>query len=331
MTHSETITDLLNALCAARLEFPAIVRNCSAIARGGREYQYADLSAIAEATAGVLAQHGLVLVQAVEDGDTGQLCISSTLYHTSGQWLQCALSVPKPTAMQEVGAISTYIRRYQQSSMLNIATEDDDDAASTHGATTEPSTKAPAAPIAAANGHTPSPDVSLEHPTESHLAALRNLAVTECGEDVSVYEDRLRRTLKVPPHASVSPRLLTRSMTMVQYMEVFAYYQRLEAQLAKGRETPHGITSAHTAVSQPTATEEASPAVPSPDVSSSADAAAERDRQRLRQEVAAWNLRVPPEEVEHVIMHNPYSKARALLWKCRRTGPRDTPVESAAD
>jgi hypothetical protein len=34
--------------------------------------------------------------------------------------------------------------------------------------------------------------------------------------------------------------------------------------------------------------------------------------------VAQWDLRVPPEEVEHVIQHNPYSRARALLWKCRR-------------
>ena len=31
----------------------------------------------------------------------------------------------------------------------------------------------------------------------------------------------------------------------------------------------------------------------------------------------ARNLRVAPAEVEYVIQHNPYSRARALLWKCR--------------
>ena len=61
------------------------------------------------------------------------------------------------------------------------------------------------------NGHTPAPETDLEHPTEAHLAALRKLAVTVCMEEVDVFEDRLRRAMGVPKHASVSPRLLTTS------------------------------------------------------------------------------------------------------------------------
>jgi hypothetical protein len=294
MKTSEQLTDLMIALVKARLEFPAIVRNCSAIARGGREYQYADLSTIAEATSGVLATHGLVLVQGIEDGDNGQLCISSTLFHTSGQWLQCALSVPKPASMQEVGAISTYIRRYQQSSLLNIATEDDDDASSTQGATTEPKATSPAS-----NGQTPAPQETdrLDHPTEGHLAALKNLACTECHDPVEVFEGRVRQMMKLPKQASVSPRLLSRSMSMATYMELFAYYRRLEAQLAKGKEPTNGTAPAQAPLPQSGAAEDAPPAVPSPAGSSSAPEpdpadADERDRQRLRAEVAAWDLRV---------------------------------------
>jgi hypothetical protein len=52
------------------------------------------------------------------------------------------------------------------------------------------------------NGHTPAPGTEPSevsgHPTESHLAALRNLAVTECQEPVEVYEDRLRQTMGIP-------------------------------------------------------------------------------------------------------------------------------------
>jgi hypothetical protein len=167
-----------------------------------------------------------------------------------------------------------------------------------------------------------------EHPTEGHLAALRNLAVTECQEPVDVYEERIRTMMKIPKQASVSPRLLTKTMSMTTYMEVFAYYRRIEAQLAKGKETPGGTATstepASISAAQPTAaTPEIPPAVPSPATMSTSAApdpadAAERDRVRLRAEVAQWDLRVPPEEVEHVIQHNPYSKARALLWKCRR-------------
>jgi hypothetical protein len=93
---------------------------------------------------------------------------------------------------------------------------------------------------AATNGHSPAPepDEALAHPTEGHLAALRNLAVTECQEPVDVYEDRIRTTMKIPKQASVAPKLLTRTMTMQAYMELFAYYRRLEAQLAKGKEAP---------------------------------------------------------------------------------------------
>jgi hypothetical protein len=134
--------------------------------------------------------------------------------------------------------------------------------------------------------------------------------------------------MKIPKQASVSPRLLTKTMSMTAYMEVFAYYRRLESQLAKGKETPSGTVPTTQPVSQPAAapTGEGLPVDPppaSPATASSSAApdhtdAAERDRVRLRAEVAQWDLRVPPEEVEHVIQHNPYSKARALLWKCRR-------------
>jgi hypothetical protein len=177
--------------------------------------------------------------------------------------------------------------------------------------------------LPATNGNSTAP----EHPTESHLAALRNLAVTECQEPLEVYEDRIRTTMKIPKQASVSPWLLTKTMSMTAYMELFAYYRRLEAQLAKstGKET-HGTpseSSADPTAAQPTTTEVPS-AHPSPATASSSapapdpTSADERDRVRLRAEVAQWDLRVPPEEVEHVIQHNPYSKARALLWKCRR-------------
>jgi hypothetical protein len=320
MKTSEQLTDLMTALAKARIEFPAIVRNCSATARGGREYQYADLSTIAEATSGVLATHGLVLVQGIEDGDNGQLCISSTLFHTSGQWLQCALSVPKPASMQEVGAISTYIRRYQQSSLLNIATEDDDDASSTAGATTEPKATVPAS-----NGHAPDPrETSLEHPTEGHIAALRNLALTECGEELEVFEGRIRQMMKLPKQASVSPRLLARSMTMTTYMELFAYYRRLEAQLAKGKEASRGNAPQEAAVSQPAAAStEAPPAVPSPAGSSSApepshgDAAGDPAYHKLYQEALGWG--VDESEIKHTLEHHSdLAKCRNILWRGRK-------------
>jgi hypothetical protein len=200
-------------------------------------------------------------------------------------------------------------------------------------------TPAPATKAPATNGHRPAqdPDEALAYPTEGHIAALSNLALTECQEDKEVFDQRIRQTMGLKADASVAPRLLTRTMTMAQYMDIFAYYRRLESQLAKGKGASRAEDSTPQPTPQPTAaTPEVPPTVPSVGTSASVSApspddATERDRVRLRAEVAQWDLRVAPEEVEHVIVHNPYSKARALLWKCRRPTPAATPIESAAD
>jgi hypothetical protein len=247
--------------------------------------------------------------------------------------------------MQDFGSCCTYLKRYSLQAQLGLATEEDDDAASLNGASKAEKSAAavngrPSEPVSS-NGHTPAPgpDESLAHPTEGHLAALRNLAVTECQEPVDVYEDRIRQTMKIPKQASVSPRLLTRSMTMTTYMELFTFYRRLEAQLAKGKETRGGTTPTTQPAAQPApaATGENLPAdphsaagslsAPDPDPAD----AVERDRGRLRAEVASWNLRISDKEREHVIVHNSYSRARQLLWKTRVDAPAATLVESAAD
>ena len=117
-------------------------------------------------------------------------------------------------------------------------------------------------------------------------------------------------------------------MTVEQFQTVMGYYENLLRQVLTPTTTPEGLT--HGPVPAPKASAqpapatagEGLPAVPSPASSSAPEPdppdAAERDRQRLRAEVSQWDLRVPPEEVEHVIQHHPYSKARALLWTCRR-------------
>jgi hypothetical protein len=92
-------------------------------------------------------------------------------------------------------------------------------------------------PAAPKNGHDPTP----ERPTEAHIGALRTLAVQESGTDVEAFETRIRRTMGLKSMALVAPKLLTRTMTMAQYMAVFEHYTRLAAQLA--RPTPEA--SAH--------------------------------------------------------------------------------------
>jgi len=131
---------------------------------------------------------------------------------------------------------ATYVKRYAQQALLNISTEDDDDAASLNGSNkTEKSAAAvklrPSEPV---NGNVhppPPPSESTDRPTEAHLSALRALALKDCHEEIEVYEQRIRQTMGLKSAASVAPKLLTRTMNMAQYMTVFEHYTRLKAQL----------------------------------------------------------------------------------------------------
>lgn len=314
------------------------------------KYQYADLNVIIDATVPVLGQHGLLLVQAIEDSAEGQLRITSTLFHAaSGQWMGAEVSVPKPDDMQNFGMTCTYVKRYAQQALLNISTEDDDDAASLNGSSKPATSKPVATPAASTNGHQPPVPTGLDatqmHPTEANIAALYALAVEACGESRDVIDDRIRRALGVKAGASVAPKLLSRSMPMAAFMAVYEHYTRVHAQLARPniQENPSDgpqPTTPESAIPQPTPAPvgEGTPAdpQPSPDASLSApapapDDAAKRDRDRLRQEVSSWPLLVSPDEVEFILKRHPYSQARQLLWGARRQKPVSTLMAPAAE
>jgi hypothetical protein len=303
--------------------------------KSGRSYDfnYAPLDVIQAATEPALSAEGLMLVSAVEPGPEGTVAVVTRLLHTSEQFIESRIPSGALEDVKALGGFVSYARRYNYLALLDLAGEDDVDGSQATGDHIEP--RAKPASVPASNGHAPEPgEKSLEHPTESHLAALRNLAVTECQEPVDLYEDRLRTMMKIPKQASVSPRLLTKTMSMTTYMEIFAYYRRLEAQLAKGKEAARGNAPQEAAVSQPTAaTPEAPPAVPSPAALSSApepghgDAAVDPAYHKLYQEALGWG--VAESEIRHILGHHEPAKARVILWKARRNEPPPTWV--AAD
>jgi hypothetical protein len=166
------------------------------------------------------------------------------------------------------------------------------------------------------------------HPTAEDITTLVNSA-RAANVDLEAFGHDMRRLMQLPESQNITKKFLRERMTMDQYNTARAHYGEALRQVLEedvpNHEPPSqaGDASASQVVYTPTG--ESLPVDPSPVALSSASGpdtdaadAAERDRVRLRAEVAQWDLRVPPEEVEHVIQHNPYSKARALLWKCRR-------------
>jgi hypothetical protein len=136
----------------------------------------------------------------------------------------------------------------------------------------------------------------------------------------------MRRLMQLPESQKITKKFLRESMTMEQYNTARSHYGEALRQILEEDVPNHEPPATREPVSpEPApATETPEPAEGSAAVPSSASLSApeadatELDRQRLRQEVASWQLRVKPEEIEPVIQHNPYSKARRLLWAARR-------------
>lgn len=146
---SESITELLAALLKARPAFQTPKRTRTGQAGQGK-YKYADLDAVIEAVTPVLTENGLLLVNLMDRDESGAHVLIARLYHTSGQWMESRYPVhenERGSASQKFGSGVTYARRYALSALLGIASEDDDDAQETHGAT-----RSASAPQGAANG-----------------------------------------------------------------------------------------------------------------------------------------------------------------------------------
>jgi hypothetical protein len=115
----------------------------------------------------------------------------------------------------------------------------------------------------------------------------------------------------------VTKKFLREHMTTAQYNTARAHYGEKLRQILEEDVPDHGPASKD---DQPDASQAASTpageAAAAPEAAPAADPA-EAARARLRAEVATWPLRVTAEEIEHIITHHPYERARSLLWKAR--------------
>jgi len=133
MYMSDTISDLVTALVAAKKNFNMLIK------RGFNPHfknRFADLSDINEATQKALLEQGLVVCQSIGRAEGGVL-VSCRLLHTSGQFIDSGEAFfPSPRFdAQGCGSAATYGRRYQLSALLCLSAEHDDDAETTSAPT----------------------------------------------------------------------------------------------------------------------------------------------------------------------------------------------------
>lgn len=134
----ETAAALVRAI--AEMEMPAFDAQNTHF-----KQPYATLASFVAASRTVLAKHGFTLVQPLHTKE-GNLCITTMLLHTSGDYLQATVCVPLKDQPQAMGATITYFRRYCLGSMLGLVGEPDDDAEMAVEPTRQPQPARPAAP-----------------------------------------------------------------------------------------------------------------------------------------------------------------------------------------
>lgn len=122
--NTEGGTHIVAALLAAGMEFTPLVTDAENTFKG---YRYASLAALISATRPALAAHGLVLVHRLETNGDGVTSLITSLLHVSGEHLESVVPLPGWTGPQEFGSLLTYLRRYSDAGLLNIASEQDDD------------------------------------------------------------------------------------------------------------------------------------------------------------------------------------------------------------
>jgi len=87
---------------------------------------YADLHAVIKASFPLLSKNSLSVSQGNEMIQ-GAVCVTTTLMHSSGQWIRSKVKLPLEKAnAQGVGSAITYGRRYGLSAIVGVAQYDDD-------------------------------------------------------------------------------------------------------------------------------------------------------------------------------------------------------------
>lgn len=144
---SKDTKELCVALLNFHKEFKSVKRDGSApVGSGGKVRHFATLDGIMETIRPILAKNNLFVEQPI----TGELIVTF-IRHTSGQFRAFAMPMLQwkgqmTNEIQNLGGAITYMRRYAIGAALSLATEEDDDAASSKGieSKSRPSTPAPA-------------------------------------------------------------------------------------------------------------------------------------------------------------------------------------------
>jgi len=117
--------DIYSALIKAQSQFSTIEKN-TVVKAGKFNFKFASYSAICEAIRKPLGDNNLAFIHCRTSGDdVNSDRLETVLIHESGESITTSQPVPNIPDAQQYGAWLTYMRRYQLSALLGLATDED--------------------------------------------------------------------------------------------------------------------------------------------------------------------------------------------------------------
>ena len=124
MKTSTSITTIAKSLAAAS----ASLRNPGQDATNPHfRSKYTSLVGLIDALRAPLAAQGIIVLQPVSSPVAGRVRVTTTLLHSSGEWMSSTADLPSGATAQSFGAAVAYLRRYALQSMLGVSGDADAD------------------------------------------------------------------------------------------------------------------------------------------------------------------------------------------------------------
>jgi hypothetical protein len=117
------------ALCAMQGEFKTIVAKQTVTVKttkGSYQYDFAPYDHILDFARPIMKKHGFAIIN-ITDVIDGKLLLKTLLLHSSGESMSSTIPVKVSGNPQDLGSELSYMKRYQTTGILGLATNSEDD------------------------------------------------------------------------------------------------------------------------------------------------------------------------------------------------------------
>ena len=174
MRTSTSISTIAKALAAASAD----LRNPAMDATNpGFKSKFISLVGLIDSLRAPLHAHGVIVLQPVSSPVAGRVRVTTTLLHSSGEWMSSTADLASGATAQSFGTAVSYLRRYTLQAMLGVSgdADADDDGEAERLAALKPAVKRKAIAVR------PHSDLTPSTPSDTYVVLKVNTGATKSG------------------------------------------------------------------------------------------------------------------------------------------------------